>query len=396
MRGGKAWAVGGWAGGVPALIVALPLAAGGRLPDPVATHWGGSGQPDGSMPLWGAIVFPAAVWAVLVLGVVLARRWAASVLLPGGVLLAGAQAVIVRANLDLDRGDWRQAGALNGWLVAAVVGAAALAGTAGVLVDHRRRADAPGAPTGAGAAGVGAAGTSAGAMGAAGAGAAGMGAAGTETPGAKPPGREAPGGEASGVEIPGGAAPGVEAPGVEAPGREAPGAGTPGREAAGMDIPAGERFVWLARTSNPWLRLIAAVTGLAAAGAALAGVGGLVGSAAWGLVAPLGLASLLVLACSSVQARVTGKGLEVAFGPLGWPVRRWAAPDVESARVEDRRPVQVGGWGYRLSGLGTTVMLRGGPCLVVRSKGKDFAVSVDDADRGAALLNSVSAEVRSV
>ncbi|KUM79494.1 hypothetical protein AQI70_08980 [Streptomyces curacoi] len=30
--------------------------------------------------------------------------------------------------------------------------------------------------------------------------------------------------------------------------------------------------------------------------------------------------------------------------------------------------------------------------LVVRAKGKDFAVSVDDAERGAALLNSLSAK----
>ncbi len=43
-----------------------------------------------------------------------------------------------------------------------------------------------------------------------------------------------------------------------------------------------------------------------------------------------------------------------------------------------------------MSGLGTTVMLRSGECLVVRTiKGKDFAVSVDDAERGAALLNSL-------
>ncbi|MFJ6646509.1 hypothetical protein ACIQPS_12715 [Streptomyces sp. NPDC091290] len=37
-------------------------------------------------------------------------------------------------------------------------------------------------------------------------------------------------------------------------------------------------------------------------------------------------------------------------------------------------------------------MLRRGECLVVRVKGKDFAVSVDDAERGAALLNSLGAK----
>lgn len=51
----------------------------------------------------------------------------------------------------------------------------------------------------------------------------------------------------------------------------------------------------------------------------------------------------------------------------------------------------MGGWGYRLSGLGTTVMLRRGECLVIRPRqGAEFAVSVDDAERGAALLNTLT------
>ncbi|KIF06627.1 hypothetical protein PL81_06480, partial [Streptomyces sp. RSD-27] len=106
----------------------------------------------------------------------------------------------------------------------------------------------------------------------------------------------------------------------------------------------------------------------------------------------LALAALAVLVCSSVRARVTRRGLEVAFGPLGYPVRRWAAEDIESARAEERTPARAGGWGYRINGLGTTVMVRGGECLVVRAKGRDFAVSVDDAARGAALLNSLRAQ----
>ncbi|MFD7258473.1 DUF1648 domain-containing protein [Streptomyces sp. NPDC059874] len=309
-----AWGVVAWAAGVLALLVALPLAAGGRLPDRLATHWdSGSGAPDGSMPLWAAAVFPALIWAVLVLGVAFARRragagaggWVAGTLVSGGVGLAGAQASIVRANLDHE--DWRQADSVTVWVVV-VIAVAVLAGFTGALAGRRG----------------------------------------------------------------------------------AVGAGAPAGEGPRMEIPSGERFVWLSRASNAWLQLIAAGTGLVAAAGALAGLGGLIG-AEWALVAPFAVASLLVLAFSSVQARVTGRGLEVAFGPFGRPVRRWAAEDIESARVEDRTPAQVGGWGYRLSGLGTTVMLRGGECLVIRAKGKDFAVSVDDAERGAALLNSLGA-----
>ncbi|MEU9159193.1 DUF1648 domain-containing protein [Streptomyces sp. NPDC048424] len=303
--------------GVGAVLVALPLAASARLPDRMATHWGGgvggSGAPDGSMSFGASLAFPPALWAVLVLGVAVfaaARARAATVLLPGGVFLAGAQASIVRANLDHE--DWRQADPLDGRVVAAVLVAAVLAGFAGAMINRQQPVAA-----------------------------------------VKP---------AAGAPV--------------------------------MDIPAGERLVWLARTSNRWLLLTAAALGAAAAVAAIAGVGGLLGPA-WQLVVPLGVASLALLAFSSVRARVTGQGLEVGFGPLGWPVRRWAAADIESARAEHRTPAQVGGWGYRLSGLGTTVMLRAGECLVVRARGKDFAVSVDDAARGAALLNSVMAGTRS-
>ncbi|MFF3676588.1 DUF1648 domain-containing protein [Streptomyces sp. NPDC002120] len=315
---GKALGLAGWVAGVGVVLVALPLAAGARLPDRMATHWGGGvgdsgATPDGSMPFAQSLAFPLAIWAVLALGTAVfavTRARAATVLLPSGVLLAGAQASVVRANLDHE--DWRQADPLDGRVLVAVLAAAVLAAFAGAMIDRRGPVAAVG-----------------------------------------------------------------------------PAAGAPV-----MDIPAGERLVWLARTSNPWLRLTAAALGAVAALAAVAGAGGLLGPA-WQLVAPFGVASVAVLAFSSVRARVTAQGLEVGFGPLGWPVRRWAAADIESARAEDRTPTQVGGWGYRLGGLGTTVMLRAGECLVVRSRGKDFAVSVDDAARGAALLNSLAAGTRS-
>ncbi|MER7701791.1 DUF1648 domain-containing protein [Kitasatospora sp. NPDC097605] len=157
-----------------------------------------------------------------------------------------------------------------------------------------------------------------------------------------------------------------------------------------LELPDGQRAVWLSRTANPWLGLLAAVAGLGAAGSALAGFAGL-GAPAWALAAPLGVVALAGAGCSSVQARVTERGLTVAFGPLGLPARHWAPEEIASARSEQRTPAQVGGWGYRLSGLGTTVMLRRGECLVIHPhQGTDFAVSVDDAERGAALLNALA------
>ncbi|MEU8435305.1 DUF1648 domain-containing protein [Streptomyces sp. NPDC029216] len=315
MKGRAVWGIAAWGAGVLALLVGLPLAAAGRLPDPVATHWsGGSAAPDGSMGLWAAVAFPALVWVVLVAGVAFGvrrgpvRAWGGAVLAFGGVMLAGAQASIVRANLD--REDWRDAGSVTGWGVAATVVVAVLAGAGAAALGRRGAVAAP-----------------------------------------------------------------VAAEGPR------------------MELPDGERLVWLSGTVNPWLRLLAGVIALAALGGGLAGLAGLLG-APWVTVATLGLTAAVVLVCSSVRARVTERGLEVAFGPFGYPVRRWAAEDIESARVEDRTPARAGGWGYRVNGLGTTVMLRGGDCLVIRSKGRDFAVSVDDAGRGAALLNSLTAAAK--
>ncbi|MFE2351438.1 DUF1648 domain-containing protein [Kitasatospora cineracea] len=161
-----------------------------------------------------------------------------------------------------------------------------------------------------------------------------------------------------------------------------------------LDLPEGERLAWFSRAANPALRVLAAVSGPPAAVALLGSATGLFGAEwGWPLATVLAVLCLAAASCCSVRVRVSDTGLEVALGPLGLPTRRWALAELESARVERRLPSQVGGWGYRLSGLGTTVMLRAGECLVVRIRatGHDFAVSVDDAERGAALLNALRA-----
>ncbi|MGW2489511.1 DUF1648 domain-containing protein [Streptomyces sp. NPDC001606] len=159
-----------------------------------------------------------------------------------------------------------------------------------------------------------------------------------------------------------------------------------------LDLAEDERVVWFSRTANPWLQLMAALTGLIVVAALVALALGLASpSLLWPVLVAGTVISLTGAACSSVQAKVSDAGLDVTFGPLGWPARHWSAAAIESARAEQRRPAQVGGWGYRFSGLGTTVMLRAGDCLVIRPRGRrtDFAVSVDDAERGAALLNTL-------
>lgn len=166
------------------------------------------------------------------------------------------------------------------------------------------------------------------------------------------------------------------------------------REGPILQIPEGQQMVWFSRVVNPWLHALAVPMGLVAVAAVIGLVSGLADPAPmWMLLATFALTSLALAGCATARVRVSEKGLEVAFGPFGWPARRWTVADIEHARTENRTPVEVGGWGYRLGDLGTTVMLRSGECLVIREQGKEkeFAVSVDDAERGAALLNALRA-----
>ncbi|MBG0816244.1 hypothetical protein [Planomonospora sp. ID82291] len=167
-------------------------------------------------------------------------------------------------------------------------------------------------------------------------------------------------------------------------------------EAPRLRLRPGRRAVWVSRTSNPWLLALSAVALSAAAGAAvLTAVGALDGSAAWIPVVVAALTALLGLATATVQVRVDSDGLRIGFGPLARPAYRVPAAAIESARVERAVPGRVGGWGLRsLPGTGrVTLMLRGGEHLVVRrTTGGEFAVSTDDAERGAALLNAYAAE----
>ncbi|MFF4444335.1 hypothetical protein [Streptomyces sp. NPDC001502] len=115
-----------------------------------------------------------------------------------------------------------------------------------------------------------------------------------------------------------------------------------------MDIPAGERRVWLASTENPWLYLLSAVTGVGALAALLIGLGNLA-EPMWLVTVPFLFASVSVPACSSVRVRVTSRGRDVVFGPLGWPVRR---RDAGGHRVGTGREPDTGTPGHRDTGAG--------------------------------------------
>ncbi|WP_084517090.1 DUF1648 domain-containing protein [Microtetraspora niveoalba] len=311
-------ATGAWAVIVAAALVAVPLAFKERLPDPLATHWGPSGGPDGSMP-FAALVIVALVWA-LVAGAGLAvaargelavrrhaRRWSTAALAWSGVFLLGLQSLTVAANLDRPR--WEDA-ASPGWETIIVIAAAFAAGALGWL-------------------------------------------AGRPGPDRRPVSAE------------------------------------PAAEALVLD--PGERSVWVSTVSSPVaaglaLAFLAAAVSLAACA--------LIGLAAelWIGVGVFALVGLLGLCLSSVRVKVGPEGLAVSYGPLRWPSRSVPLAGIDRAWTERRHPSDVGGWGYRGRPGQSTIMIRGGECLVVRyASGGELGISVDDAARGAALLNALVA-----
>ncbi|MFG1944724.1 hypothetical protein [Nonomuraea sp. NPDC048826] len=168
------------------------------------------------------------------------------------------------------------------------------------------------------------------------------------------------------------------------------------REPPRLRLRRGQRAVWVSRVSNPWPLLITA------AGAAVLFVlgtldlTGLVRVSSLGAALPALLAVLAVgLFASSLTVRVTDDGVTLAFGPLGWPVRRIRLDKIEHAYAEDRHPSQVGGWGVRGLPGSATIMLRGGDCLILRYRsGGRLGISIDDAERGASLINALISERR--
>jgi hypothetical protein len=156
-----------------------------------------------------------------------------------------------------------------------------------------------------------------------------------------------------------------------------------------MKLGAHVRAVWVSSATNPYL----GIPGLVALGLAVVlAAGAAVGAAGLSWRAPLvaTVIGLALTACSAVRVRVNERGLAIGFGPFGWPVRRIGLDRIDRAWAEPRRAMDVGGWGWRGLPGGSTVMIRGGDCLVVHFRtGGEFGVSVDDAARGAALLTAL-------
>ncbi|WP_025134481.1 DUF1648 domain-containing protein [Leucobacter sp. PH1c] len=290
-----------------------------RMPDPAATHWSGTGGPDGFGPPWTFVAlslatglgFTALFWAVL----------AASSRGRGGALpswsahhrlLAAASAGLVAmlqlsavgsAAVQLDLPDAAQAPGIGGLLLA---GLALLLGV------------------------------------------------------------------------------GAGAWAVQPDVRVGPADARPG---TGLDLAVGERAVWIrtVRASVSFSAIVLSATALAAG----SGIWLLAAGEATGWI-PLGVGVLLVALFATMAAfrvRIDAGGLAVRSA-LGWPAFRTPLADIAEASSGPIHPLaDFGGWGIRWAPGRTGVVLRAGDGIIVtRHDGTLFAVTVDDASTGAALL----------
>ena len=160
--------------------------------------------------------------------------------------------------------------------------------------------------------------------------------------------------------------------------------------AARLALRPGEKTTWVRDVTAPGYASAVVAIGVGIA------VIGLV-SRAWGLAVIIGLViGLTLVAFLHWTVTVDTRGLMVRSA-FGRP--RFVIPlnEVEMAEVVAVRPLlEFGGWGIRAGKGGRLgVIIAKGPALQVRrSGGRIFLVTVDDAETGAALLNTLAARAR--
>jgi hypothetical protein len=150
---------------------------------------------------------------------------------------------------------------------------------------------------------------------------------------------------------------------------------------------AGERAAWAGRAHLAWwLPLVLIAIGAILVVSARSAVGAV----------PAALLVLVYLAFGWIRVSVDARGLRIRYGLLPWPVTSVPLGDIRRAERIDLRPLEWGGWGYRGSRkvfARAAVVLRGGDAIKLQlTDGSKFAVTVDDAATGAALLADLLAQ----
>jgi len=160
-------------------------------------------------------------------------------------------------------------------------------------------------------------------------------------------------------------------------------------DAPRLELSDSERAVWQRTATSRSMVIVAFV-------AAIVVLGVTVVARVWAL----GLLTVAIVALIGTMAAfdvtVDERGL-TAKGLLGWPRLHVPLDEVVAAQATTVVPLRdYGGWGYRVGRGGRVgVVLRSGDALEVRRTGDRVAVvTVDDAETGAALLNTLADRAR--
>ncbi len=174
---------------------------------------------------------------------------------------------------------------------------------------------------------------------------------------------------------------------------------------AGLDMAAATDVAWYSQATSGWPMLLAVpmtLIGVAWTVGALFGMTDSVGlGGALGVLVGLSLiiGGLAALAFSTILVSIDRRGLTVNYGMLPWPRSHVDLDAIESAHAIEVKPMEHGGWGYRGSRKvfgKAAVVIRGGEGIRLGLKdGNEFVVTVDDADRGAGVINDLRAAAAS-
>jgi hypothetical protein len=297
------------------LLALLPfLLFHGRVPEPIATHWGISGRPNGSMPLFVLVIINLVLAGVPAVGMVRsvrrkpAYKGSLSPLMPIltfiSTLAAWLSWSVMYTNLDVS--DWTRARMAGGVLPGLLTGMAVPVLMACLAWRLAKLIELPDQPM-------------------------------------------------------------------------------PALPSA--HIKPGDRAVWIGTARSLW------------------GLPLLIGLMGFGIYKmttqnyPGGLIALIValvgLPFMSVRVLVDSRGVQLSFGPLGWPKKVIPLGKIRQARGIDVMPMAYGGYGYRgsmkLRGR-VAIVLRGGEGLELGLEGnKRLIITVDGAEEGAGLINDLIA-----
>lgn len=152
-------------------------------------------------------------------------------------------------------------------------------------------------------------------------------------------------------------------------------------------VPPGTDIAW-SRTVTATLFLWVAAA-LAIVGMVLYLVKLAKGDGAEALIDVLGIvfAAVVVLFFSRFRVTADWRGLRVVSWLFRIPLKRIRLADIVAVEAGELRPMEWGGWGYRISSGRSALILRAGPGLIVTTTNqRQFAITLAEPDVPAAVL----------